>query len=212
MTGFIKHYPSIEATEAAVLRALAARQAGVRTPSVLERIGPRTLGFEHIAATGRPDPVDLLPVLVPLNRMPHRGLSRFDPFLRIRPRLPGAPPQVQELAHRLMAEDAGLNWPQTAVIHGDFHPGQVLCDAQGLLWLVDLDDLALAPPEADLGNLTAWMATQGLQDLSAPEHGLAPGADPALTRHFFDIALLRRALKLAEKGQKDVLNRLALRA
>jgi Phosphotransferase enzyme family len=212
MSGFIKHYPSIEATEAALLRATTARQAGVRTPSVLERIGPRTLGFEHIAATGLPDPVALLPVLAPLNRMPHLGLTRFDPFLRIRPRLPGAPPQVLDLAHRLMAEDAGLNWPQTAVIHGDFHPGQVLCDARGLLWLVDLDDLALAPPEADLGNLTAWMATQGLQDLSAPEQGLAPGADPALTRHFFDIALLRRALKLAEKGQKDVLNRLALRA
>ncbi len=212
MTCFIKHYTSIEAAEAAVLRASTARQAGVRTPSVLERIGPRTLRFQQIAATGRPDPLALLSVLAPLNRMPHVGLSRFDPFLRIRPRLPGAPPHVQDLAHRLMAEDTGLNWPQTMVVHGDFHPGQVLCDAQGLLWLVDLDDLALAPPEADLGNLMAWMATQDMQDVSSQVQGLAPGADRTLIRHFFKIAMLRRALKLAWKGKMDVLNRLALRA
>jgi hypothetical protein len=212
MTGFIKHYPTVQAAEAAVQRAMNARRAGVYTPAVLKRIGPQTLCFERIESAGRPDAAALKRILPPLNRMPHTGLSRFDPFLRIRPRLPGAPPLIRDMAHRLMEKDASLNWPQTAVIHGDFHPGQVLCDAQGRAWLVDLDDLALAPPEADLGNLAAWMATQGLQDLSPPTPAMDALADPALTRHFFDIALLRRALKLAEKGQADVLNRLAMRA
>lgn len=210
MTGFVKHYPSVQAAEAAVQRAWAARRAGVLTPAVLERIGPKSVCFERIEGRGQPDAAALMQVLPSVNRMPHCGLLRFDPFLRIRPRLPGAPKPIRDLAHQLMETDASMNWPQTAVIHGDFHPGQVLCDAQGLLWLVDLDDLALAPREADLGNLAAWMATQGLQDLSPPAAVLDPSADPALTRHFFAIALLRRALKLAGKGQTDVLSRLAL--
>jgi hypothetical protein len=207
MTGFIKHYPSVQAAEAAQTRSLTARKAGVRTPAVRERIGPQTLCFERIDATDGPRLDDLLQVLPPLNWMPQGGLARFDPFLRIRPRLHLAPLDVQEMARRLMARDETMHWAQTHVIHGDFHPGQVLCDGKGQLWLVDLDDLALAPPEADLGNLAAWMATQqtALPPLVPPE-----GADPILTAHFRDIALLRRALKLGENGQPWVLDQSAL--
>jgi hypothetical protein len=212
MTGFIKQYPSVHAAEVAFQRAVMARQAGVCTPAVLDRTGPQSLCFERIEGTHPPDPARLLQVLVPLHRMPHRGLARFDPFLRIRPRLPGAPLQVRALADRLMAQDAALNWPTSAVIHGDFHPGQVLCDAAGQAWLVDLDDLALAPPEADLGNLAAWRATQSPPGPWPLAQDAVPLADPELTGHFHAIALLRRALKLAERGQPEVLTRLTLRA
>jgi aminoglycoside phosphotransferase (APT) family kinase protein len=110
------------------------------------------------------------------------------------------------------------------VIHGDFHPGQTLRDGAGTVWLVDLDDLALAPPEADFGNLAAWMATQSPQGLtrgdpttalkSALRHilpqarlGMAD-VSPDLALHFGRIALLRRALKLAHRGAPWALARL----
>jgi aminoglycoside phosphotransferase (APT) family kinase protein len=196
MTGFVKKYPSVQSADAALWRSRVARQAGVRTPAVLE-------------AVGKPGLADMQQVLVPLNRMPQESLTRFDPFLRIRPRLDRAPQQVQDIVHRLVAQDAALQWAGTAVIHGDFHPGQVICDSQGQPWLVDLDDLALAPPEADLGNLVAWMTTQypPLLPLVLPKQ-----ADPDLTAHFRAIALVRRALKLAEKGQLWALDQLSLRA
>jgi hypothetical protein len=209
MNGFVKHYPSVQAAVTALRRSLTARHAGIRTPAVLERVGPMALCFERIAEVERPTLNDMLQVLKPVHRMPQQGLARFDPFLRIRPRLNRAPPWVQGVAHQLMARDAAMAWAQTAVIHGDFHPGQVICDAEGRLWLVDLDDLALAPPEADLGNLAAWMATQ---DPAPPPLVLPPQADLDLAAHFRDIALLRRALKLAEKGQTCALDLLTLRA
>lgn len=212
MIGFIKHYPSSLAAETAFQRASTAIRAGVRTPAVLNRIDPQSLLFERVEGRHPETPAILIQALPVLNRMPQTGLSRFDPFLRIRPRLTAAPPEAIDLAHHLMARDAEVNWQPTAVIHGDFHPGQVICDAQGQAWLIDLDDLALAPPEADLGNLAAWMATQGRPRTMPLGDHLAPEADPVLLRHFQDIALLRRGLKLAEKGQRSLLDRLTLRA
>lgn len=209
MNGFVKHYPSVQAADTALRRSLTARHAGVRTPAVLQRVGPMALCFERIAEVERPRLSDMLQVLKSVHRMPQQGLARFDPFLRIRPRLHRAAPKIQVLALQLMAQDAARQWGQTAVIHGDFHPGQVLCDHSGQAWLVDLDDLALAPPEADLGNLAAWMATQ---DPALPPLVAPPQADPDLIAHFRDIALLRRALKLAENGQTWALDLLSLRA
>jgi hypothetical protein len=214
-----KSYPSAAAADRALCRSLAARRAGVQTPAVLDRVGPMQLSFARIAAGAPPGLAEMIGVLPTLNRMPKDGLSRFDAFLRIRPRLGAAPPEVRNLAAALEAQDAALGWPSASVIHGDFHPGQTMRDRSGTVWLLDLDDLALAPPEADLGNLAAWIATrsQGVLEMRAKGalaevSALAPGADAGLTRHFLRIALVRRSLKLAEKGVPWALDQLALRS
>jgi hypothetical protein len=214
---FDKDYPSVAAANTALQRSLAARLAGVPTPAVLGRSGPAQLSFARITAAASPSLTGILAALQKLNRMPPYGLTRFDPFLRIRPRLANAPPHLLALVTALLAQDQALGWPAETVVHGDVHPGQTLQDASGNVWLLDLDDLALAPPEADLGNLAAWLATQTkgtLEDNArtalATVLALAPQADPSLTAHFQQIALIRRALKLAERGQPWALEQLPL--
>lgn len=216
---FEKTYPSAAAADRALRRSLAARAAGVQTPAVLGRSGPLQLSFARIVAAAPPGLAEMIGGLQALNRMPKDGLTRFDAFLRIRPRLGAAPPGIQSLVAALEAQDAALGWPSASVIHGDFHPGQTVRDRSGTMWLLDLDDLALAPPEADLGNLAAWIATRSdgvletrAESALAEVGALAPGADAGLIRHFLRIALVRRSLKLAEKGLPWALDQLALRA
>jgi hypothetical protein len=216
---FEKGYPSETAAEAALIRSRMARSAGVDTPVVLQRRGPKTLGFERIDSFAAPSLLEMVRVLQSLHRMPSSGLNRYDPFRRIRPRLAIAPPHIRALVTDLEDRDADLHWSEAAVIHGDFHPGQVLRDPEGKIWIVDLDDLALGPCEADLGNLAAWIATQKAGVLRIRTRtamirllALSPTADPALVYHFCRIALVRRALKLAEKGLPWVINQLPVRA
>ncbi len=216
---FEKGYPSVNAADAAFHRSVAARLAGVPTPAVLGRNGPLRLSFARVVAAEPPTLDKIVQALERLNRMPPDRLTRYDPFLRIHPRLGGAPPRIQALVTALEALDAALSWPATTVIHGDFHPGQVIRDRSGKVWLLDLDDLALAPPEADLGNLAAWIATRAEGNLdtqaSAAMTGVlavAPHADASLAEHFLQIALVRRALKLAGKGLTWALEQLPLRA
>jgi Phosphotransferase enzyme family len=218
-SSFKKDYPSVAAADAAMHRSVAARQAGVPTPAVLGRNGTLQLSFERVISAEPPTLDEMVESLLRLNRMPLDGLSRFDPFLRIRPRLGAAPSHIRALVMELEARDAALRWPATTVIHGDFHPGQVMRDRSGMVWLLDLDDLALAPPEADLGNLAAWIATRAEGNLDTQARSaatmvlaLAPHAAPDLTGHFLQIALVRRALKLAEKGLPWALDQLPLRA
>jgi hypothetical protein len=215
--GFRKVYASPEAAATARWRSQVARAAGVPTPAVLGEEGAEALVFDRIMAQGQPGLPEMVGLLTTLRAMPVEGLARHDPFRRILPRLRTAPPKVAALVVRLRARDANLAWPASGVVHGDFHPGQVLRDAKGKHWLVDLDDLALAPPEADLGNLAAWQATQApghLKDQSEAAQGmllaLAPQADPRLLAHFCDIALVRRALKLAERDVPWALSALAV--
>jgi hypothetical protein len=216
---FEKLYPSVAAADIARHRSQAARAAGVPTPAVLARTEPRLLSFERIVPRGQPTLAGMLAVVQRLNRMPPDGLLRFDPFLRIRPRLGAAPARIQALVSTLDAQDGALKWPASRVVHGDFHPGQTIMDNSGKVWLVDLDDLALAPPEADLGNLAAWSATRTEGNLVVQARAamlgviaLVPEADPVLSGHFLQIALVRRALKLAGRGQFWVLDQLSLRA
>ncbi|MFM7333572.1 MAG: phosphotransferase family protein [Tabrizicola sp.] len=214
---FEKVYPSAAAANTALQRSLAARLAGVPTPAVLGRSGPMQLSFARITAAAPPSLPGMIATLQKLKRMPPYGLTRFDPFLRIRPRLANAPPHLQALVTALQSQKQALDWPAGTVVHGDFHPGQTLQDTKGKVWILDLDDLALAPPEADLGNLAAWLATQTKGTLGEAARGaqatvlaVAPQADPALTQHFLQIALIRRALKLAERGQPWALEQLPL--
>jgi hypothetical protein len=215
---FKKRYPSATAADVALRRSHAARRVGVPTPAVLARIGRLVLSFERIAASDPPSLAQMVKLLHCLQTLPPDGLARFDPFLRIRPRLDLAPTRTRDLVSALMARDAALCWPQSTVVHGDFHPGQTIRDSAGKVWLLDLDDLALAPPEADLGNLAAWLATQAEGNLDAGAKAalamvlaLSPTANPALTGHFCQIALVRRALKLAERGAPWAMDQLPLR-
>ncbi len=216
---FCKRYPTAKAAELSRERSTAARNAGVATPAVWQSAEADVLCFDRIDAHGTASLETMLSTLSRLHQLPSTGLSRFDPFLRIRPRLKAAPAAIRALVEDLAAKDAALAWPAKAVVHGDFHPGQVIRDQAGKVWLIDLDDLALAPAEADLGNLAAWIATQtpgqlvGLKtDALAQVLSIASAADPTLTAHFLEIALVRRALKLQEKGVDWVLRQLPLRA
>jgi Phosphotransferase enzyme family len=215
---FRKRYPSAVAADVALFRSHMARKVGVPTPAAYPMTSRLALSFERVVASDPPSLAQMVTVLQCLQRVPPEGLTRFDPFLRIHPRLGFAPPRIRSLVTALMAKDVALGWPGSSVVHGDFHPGQTMRDTAGTVWLLDLDDLALAPPEADLGNLAAWFATQAEGNLTAlASHALAqllalaPDADQALTTHFFKIALVRRALKLAERGAPWALDQLPLR-
>lgn len=213
---FEKRFASAARAETALRRSLVARMAGVPTPAARQGNSVTCLLFERIEADAPPTLPRLIETVGLLGRMATEGLDRFDPFLRIRPRLASAPSAICDLHAELVARDAALGWPAATVIHGDFHPGQCLRDRSGKVWLVDLDDIALGPTEADLGNLAAWIATSRTGDLAAQTHSalvqvqaLAPQTNPLLIAHFCRIARLRRALKLAGKGQPWALAQLS---
>jgi hypothetical protein len=213
---FEKRYPSVARAEAALRRSLVARMAGIPTPAARQGNAVTCLVFNRIEVAAPPTLPRLIDTVLRLGRMSTEGLARFDPFLRIRPRLSAATSAIRDLHAELVAKDAALGWTATTVIHGDFHPGQCLQDRSGKIWLIDLDDLALGPPEADLGNLAAWIATSTTGDLASQTHSavaqvqaLTPQADPLLIAHFCRIARLRRALKLAGKGQPWALAQLS---
>ncbi|MCU0802127.1 MAG: aminoglycoside phosphotransferase family protein [Rhodobacteraceae bacterium] len=214
-TQFHKRYPSALAAGLAARRSKDAQAAGVPTPDVVRMDRDQMLAFRRIVPQGQASLPQMLDVVARVQAMPVAGLARFDPFLRIRPRLIQASARIAGLVARLETQDRALNWPANSVVHGDFHPGQVLRDATGKVWLIDLDDLALGPPEVDAGNLAAWLATQGPGDLAAMHRtafrlvrALSPQADADLLAHFCAIAVVRRALKLAEKGQPWALDQL----
>jgi hypothetical protein len=101
------------------------------------------------------------------------------------------------------------------VVHGDYHIGQLIFAVfEGEPWLVDLDDLALAARESDLGNFAAHLATvedcggdtldtfRALTSLLCPLYeGLAQyRVDRNTVEAYGAVALLRRALKLRGRG------------
>lgn len=213
---FLKRYPTAAAAMIAWNRSLAAAAAGVPTPSVHGRIGHMVLSFHKVDVQGKASLAEMVALSLQLHGMPQGDLIRFDPFLRIRPRLATAPTKVGLLIDDLATRDVALRWQETAAIHGDFHPGQVIRDTADKVWLIDLDDMATGPPEADLGNVAAWLATQKAGQLSGLAEGalaevlvLSPGSDPALVAHFCAVALIRRALKLAERGERWALDQVA---
>ena len=221
----LKRFSSTTAATAALDRAEALQAAGIATPLPI-RENDRTLRFPRIKGTTGPDLIarlpDLLSPLLGLNRLrlPSLGLPQHDPLRRIRPRLALAPPPVASL---VLEQVPLLPEGTDRVCHGDFHPGQVIHDAEGRSWLLDLDDLALGPVEADLGNLIAWLASQPLRaprpltdrlvdsraTLVAAWTGLGGRTDPAILAPYMTLALIRRALKRAESGDTSLLDELA---
>jgi Ser/Thr protein kinase RdoA (MazF antagonist) len=150
-------------------------------------------------------------------------LAPYQPLRLIVPRLK---PQHEAVFGRYIADAlAAIDRlaPRNVTLHGDLHAGQFIIDGSRNAWLLDFDDLAQGPAEADIGNFAAHLATSPafgerpplegmrswLHDASKayPAHGEALSAD--LADAYGRIALLRRALKLAERGQTGVCDQLA---
>jgi hypothetical protein len=216
-----------------ILSTQSLRAAGVATPDVRHDAQNQTLVFQFVEGTaglamieacGDHSLADLLRPLLALHRTVLDGLRPFDPAAKIRPRLaPGDPAAFQDDLQALLAEI-----PEQSVctpVHGDFHAGQLVVDATGVAWLLDLEDLAAGPVESDLGNFAAHIATRPETwrgpVLQGFEHWLGRTleayrsvggvAQRAVTRNYGRIALIRRALKLRERGDPSVLIELAER-
>jgi aminoglycoside phosphotransferase (APT) family kinase protein len=150
------------------------------------------------------------------------GLRRFDPFRLIDPRLETDLLGTLSSENRKLAGDMRVRlgerltgFTTSGLIHGDLHAGQVIQDrATGTWWLIDLDDVSIGPPEADIGNFCAHMAStpaiNGIDMIGAIkamtklciiayDGTLEPGAVKA----FGAAALVRRALKCAERHGSD---------
>lgn len=176
-----------------------------------------TGGLALIVAGGPPALPDLLRPLLCLHRASLAGLAPFDPRAKIVPRLSAGdpPPLLKEASRRLdeIPEPSG-----TVPVHGDFHVGQLIRDAEATVWMLDLEDLAAGAPESDLGNFAAHLATrpetrrhpapQGLEFWSGHTlrayRAIGGEADAGLAIRYGRVALIRRALKLRERGDPSV--------
>jgi hypothetical protein len=171
---------------------------------------PATLAFDRIEGdTGHAlvggDIVPLLEVVAKLHRASVTQLPIHDPLLRIRPRMGLTDdPLLRSIA------DGAVPTGKT-LLHGDLHVGQFIRAVTGDVWVVDLDDLALGPPEADIANFVAHLATTD-PSLSIAEWSgkvrqdwstLGGRLDPSVFTRCLHLALLRRHLKLREAGRPD---------
>ena len=161
-------------------------------------------------------------------------LSPFDPFEKIDPRLdPDAsaalanlPEPMREYIQAFAASlKEACNQDRVAdcdtyAIHGDFHLGQLIAGMGAATFaIVDFDDMARGEREADVGNCIAHITTsrslyrghmlRGFLGLtcaftSAYEHAGGERLSAHKIKRYGAIALLRRALKLAETGVTDL--------
>ena len=198
----------------ATLEAAPAPDPGdVAFPRLDGRGGRQVLAEDGPGALAR-----LLAPVAALHRVRLDGLAAFDPAARIRPRLRPGDELSRAALQRALQHLAELEVRSNAVTaHGDFHLGQLLETADDAVWLLDLDDLSEGPPEADLGNFAAHLATtpgfdQGsfgevVRRWLAEVCAAYPGAaNRRLASAFQHLALLRRGVKLrARDGTPEVL-------
>lgn len=183
-------------------------------------------GYEVLEEENNIDPfiVKAATVVAHLHRVPVSSLdlAGFDPWKKIEPRLrnrASLPNVVQgpaEEAIEMLRKRAPGDPRRTVTVHGDFHIGQIVFGSDGVTWLLDLEDMAFGEPEADLANFAAHLATskdsQNLDLLREFRCWLALLAnawsmasetetDRARLKWYGAAALLRRALKLCERGR-----------
>lgn len=196
------------------------RNAGVTTPLASRGDRPRQVAFARISGRSGLEAVltdgdaairNIFAALASLHAAEASDLPVFDALVRIRPRLDKfREPWIENWIDEYLPPP-----DSTGLIHGDFHAGQLIQDDEGVVWILDLDDLAHGSREADLGNFAAHLATRpetrsddlftGFRRWLERILRLNSGADSSLVYRYGRIALLRRALKLAEKGDRRVL-------
>jgi aminoglycoside phosphotransferase (APT) family kinase protein len=183
--------------------------------------------LEHGADARRRMAGPIAAALLRLHRAGRAGLDLpwLDAWRRVRPRLAPDAAAARVLGSgRLqsigttMARLSATELPASqsyGLVHGDFHLGQLirLRGGNGFV-IVDLDDLALGPPEADIANCAAHIATsphlhrgpvelgaRDLLDLLGAAYETAAGTRLDQRRLFWHAAtnLLRRVLKRAER-------------
>jgi len=82
--------------------------------------------------------------------------------------LPDEAARVAELGERLVARAAFLGRDAAALVHGDFHAGQVLIDRSGHPVLVDLDRSGSGHPLVDVGGMLAHLEESGAPQAAEP--------------------------------------------
>ncbi|MCI5112597.1 MAG: aminoglycoside phosphotransferase family protein [Marivita sp.] len=210
MPGFLKRYTDAHRAHEALRRTRALRRQAVPTPAARPGPDADTLVFDRVdGLTGRGliggTMAPLLDAVATQQDAVVPELPTYDPFLHIRPRLG----LTEDPLLRGVAEGSAPTGG--ALLHGDLHVGQFIHAATGVVWIVDLDDLAIGPPEADLANFAAHLAT------TEPSLGIAGWAkqicglwtslgrtlEPSVFERFHHLALLRRHLKLRAAGRPD---------
>lgn len=220
---FSKRYLNAATTAEVIRRTRIARLNGVVTPNINAVKNNHTIQFERIDGEcgiqllQKTSLRELIAPLIALHDIDHAKFPRFDPFLRIDPRV-----AALSIPHGLVQEinkRKHIEFPTTGIVHGDFHLKQLIRDTDGHCWVIDLDDLAIGPIEADLGNLAAYLATHPAtmgdsmstslrywkQQIMGAWNDLGQTYQENWLRYFMQVALIRRTLKRLEAGDDSLI-------
>ncbi|MDU8943174.1 phosphotransferase [Ovoidimarina sediminis] len=209
MPGFVKTYGDAAVAAEAIRRAAALRAGGVDTPYGRLGATPHEVVFDRIDGESgfplmREAGEDLLRCLAWVHACDVPDLPAYDPLKRIRPRIGLA---TADPVRAVLGEKVPTG---TATLHGDLHVRQFVRESSGRVWIVDLDDMALGPPEADLANCAAHVMTAEEcgktlwgERVGAMWRGLGMAFDADIFFQFLRFALVRRHLKLREAGRPD---------
>ncbi len=220
---FSKRYPDAATTAEVIRRSRIARHGGVITPSITSVNNNHTVEFERIDGECGIELLqknrlrDLIAPLIELHKIDQDKLPRFDTFLRIDPRV--AAFSIPEALVLEIQKRKKVAFPVTGVVHGDFHLGQLIRDSSGKCWIIDLDDMATGSPEADLGNLAAYLATHPAtmgdsvsaslryweNQITGAWNDLGQIYQENWLQYFMHVALIRRTLKRVESGDDSLM-------
>ncbi|MEE8143101.1 MAG: phosphotransferase [Planctomycetota bacterium] len=118
---------------------------GERTTNLLKQVGQSLAEFHGLAA-------DLAPLLSYDEKV--QSLTSLAEDLKAL--LPAQHTRLDQMGGLLSSRISQENRPATAIIHGDFHPRQVLVDEEaGKVIIVDLDRASLGDPILDIGSFLA---------------------------------------------------------
>jgi tRNA A-37 threonylcarbamoyl transferase component Bud32 len=85
----------------------------------------------------------------------------------LRERCPEMRPAIDEVLSEAVRLEQAYSHIQPALIHGDFHMGQVHVSPEHT-WLIDFDAVCVADPAADLGNILVFLKGKARKVPNAP--------------------------------------------